>query len=47
MAKFIIEVWLDGYDSEEEMEAACPEFIEEMLNSAGTTCRVISKVEEK
>jgi hypothetical protein len=32
MAKFTLELWLDGYDSEEEMIEACKVFIYEQLN---------------
>lgn len=45
MAKFIVELWLDGYDSEEEMEKACVEFIYEQLNMTAS-CVKITKVEE-
>jgi len=36
MATFKVELWLDGYDSEEEMIAACKEFIYDQLNFAGS-----------
>jgi hypothetical protein len=32
VAKFIVELWLDGYDTEEDMIDACMEFIYEQLN---------------
>lgn len=41
MAKFIIDVWMDGYESEEEMIKACPDFIYEALDSAGTSVSII------
>jgi len=36
MARFIVDLWLDGYESEEEMKEACAEFIYEQLNFAGS-----------
>ena len=36
MPKFIVDLRLDGYDSEEEMSAACEEFIYDQLNFAGS-----------
>jgi hypothetical protein len=44
MAKFIVELSLDGYENEDEMEAACEEFIYEQLNFAGSSVK-ITKVE--
>jgi len=45
MPKFIVDLWLDGYESEEEMEKACEEFIYEQLNFAGSGV-TIQKVDE-
>ena len=45
MAKFLVELWLDGYETEEEMEAACEEFIYEQLNFSASSIK-ITKVEE-
>lgn len=36
MPKFIVDLWLDGYDTEEEMSAACEEFIYSQLNFSGS-----------
>ena len=36
MPKFVVDLWLDGYDTEEEMAAACKVFIYEQLNFAGS-----------
>jgi hypothetical protein len=36
MATFKVELWMDGYNSEEEMIAACKEFIYEQLNFSGS-----------
>lgn len=46
MPKFVVEVWMDGYDSDEEMEQACIEYLEDMSATA-ITVKVIEKVEEK
>ena len=40
MPKFIVELWLDGYETEEEMEAACEEFIYEQLNFAASSVEI-------
>lgn len=52
MPKFIVDLWLDGYDSEEEMAAACEEFIYDQLNFSGSSVEIkkyqdISKPIEK
>jgi hypothetical protein len=40
MPKFIVDLWLDGYESEEEMENACEEFIYENLNCTASSVKV-------
>ena len=40
MAKFMVELWLDGYDSEEEMENACEEFIREQLDFSASSVKI-------
>lgn len=40
MPKFIVDLWMDGYDSEEEMEKACEEFIYEQLDFSASSVRV-------
>ena len=40
MAKFIVDLWLDGYEDEEEMEAACEEFIYEQLNFSASSVKI-------
>ena len=47
MAKFLVDLWLDGYESEEEMEEACYEFISEELNMTASSVRVTKLTEEK
>jgi len=43
MPKFLVELWLDGYETEEEEEKACEEFIKEQLDFAGTSVKVTKK----
>lgn len=38
--KYIVELYLDGYLTEEEMEAACDEFIYEQLNFAASSVKI-------
>lgn len=38
--KFIVNLWLDGYETEEEMETACLEFIREQLDMAASSVKV-------
>ena len=40
MAKFIVELWLDGYDSEEDMDDACAEFIYEQLSMTASNVEI-------
>jgi len=41
MARFILDLWLDGYENEKDMEEACHEFIYDQLNmtASGVTFR--------
>jgi len=41
MPKFIVELWMDGYDTPEEMNEACKVFIEEQLNSSASSVRAV------
>lgn len=41
MPKFLVDLWLDGYDSEEEMEEACEEFIYEQLNTTASSVKIV------
>ena len=45
--KFIVDLVLDGYESEEEMEEACFEFIYEQLNFTGSGVKIEKYNEEK
>lgn len=40
MPKFIVDLWLDGYETEEEMEAACKEFIYDSLNFTASSVKI-------
>jgi hypothetical protein len=40
MPKFIVDLWLDGYEDEKELEKACKEFIEEQLDFAASSVTV-------
>ena len=40
MPKFIVDLWLDGYETEEEMEAACEEFIYRQLNFTASSVQI-------
>ena len=45
MSRFIVDIWLDGYDTEEEMIDACEEFIYEQLNFSASNVK-IEKIDE-
>ena len=45
MPKYIVDLWLDGYDTEEEMEKACDEFIYDQLNFTASSVKV-ERIEE-
>jgi len=40
MPKFLVDLLLDGYDTEEEMEKACEDFIYEQLNFSGSLVKI-------
>jgi hypothetical protein len=40
MPKFIVDLWLDGYDTEEEMIDACQEFIYEQLDFSASSVKI-------
>jgi len=40
MPKFEVELWLDGYDSYEDMLVACEEFIYDQLDMSASSVRV-------
>jgi hypothetical protein len=46
MARFVIDLWLDGYDSEAEMIEACEEFIQEQLSFAGSGVKIVKRLRD-
>jgi len=40
MPKFIVDLWLDGYSTEEEMIEACDEFIYQQLNFTASSVSI-------
>ena len=40
MPRYIVDLWLDGYKTEEEMEKACEEFIHHQLNFAASSVKI-------
>ena len=46
MSRFIVDLWLDGYDTEEEADEACAEFIYEQLNMTASSV-TITQIEEE
>lgn len=47
MPKFIIDLWLDGYENEEEMKDACFEFIDDQLNMTASSIKMIGQIKEQ
>lgn len=46
MTKFVVDVWLDGYETDEEHEQHCSEyFVAEALNDSGASCSMVRKIE--
>lgn len=41
MPRFIVDIWLDGYESEEEQRKACEEFIYDQLNFSASSVKII------
>jgi len=46
MPRFEVELWIDGYESDEEMELACEEFIYDQLNFSASEVK-IKKIDNK
>lgn len=47
MPKFLIELYLDGYDTEDEMIEACKEFIEEQLDFSASSVKVLEVIKDE
>ncbi len=45
MAKFIVEMWMDGYEDEEEMAEACAEFMRDQLDFSASSV-TITRIED-
>lgn len=41
MPKFIVDLWLDGYETEEAMAEACEQFIYDQLNFSGSSVKIM------
>lgn len=46
MARFVIDLWLDGYEDDEEMARACEEFIQEQLDFAGSGVKIVKRLRD-
>lgn len=46
MAKFLIELYLDGYETEEEMIEACKEFIVDQLNFTASSVKILEVISD-
>jgi len=46
MTKFVIDLWMDGYDSDEDHAEACRVFLSEALDSTATSVTIISEIKE-
>lgn len=44
--KFIVDLWLDGCENEEDMKKACIQFIEESLDFSGSSVRSVEVYEQ-
>ena len=40
MPRFIVDIWMDGYDNEEDMAEACEAFINEQLDFTASSVKV-------
>lgn len=47
MPTFIVKLWLDGYETEEEMTEACEELIDDSLNMTASSLRFKLLTEEQ
>jgi hypothetical protein len=47
MAKFLIELFLDGYNSEDEMIEACKSFIEDSLNMSASSIKILKVIKDE
>lgn len=45
--KMLIDLWMDGYETEEEHKKACIAFVEEQLDFAGSSVKIVEIEGEK
>ena len=45
--KILIDFWVDGYDTEEEMEKACLGYLDDTLNGTATSLKILDLNNEK
>ncbi len=45
--QFLIDLWLDGYDTEEEQLEACKIFIHDQLDFSGSSVRILQVIGDK
>lgn len=45
--KMLIDLWMDGYDNDKQMKDACIAYVQDQLDSTGTSVKVlwVDKVE--
>lgn len=46
MPRFVIDLWLDGYEDEKEQIEACKEFIEEQLDFSASSVKIIKVLKD-
>ena len=46
MARFIIDLWLDGYDNEEKMISACIEYLNDSLTMTASSYKLIKIIKD-
>ena len=45
--KMLIDLWMDGYETEEDHKKACIAFVEEQLDFAGSSVKILEVEGEK
>lgn len=43
MPRFVIDLWMDGYESDEEMKSACKVFINQELDFSASEVKIMSE----
>lgn len=47
MPRFVIDLWLDGYETDEEQLQACKEFMIDQLNFTASSFKIIEVLPEQ